>query len=469
MSGKAWGGRFTGATNADVERFTESIHVDHRLWEVDIQASTAHAHMLTKTGIITVAEGQALVAGLARIGERLRLGQVEFKASLEDIHMHIEAALIADLGDIGRKLHTGRSRNDQVATDLRLWVRSAIDRVIAGIRDLQKSLLAAADRHQHQIIPAYTHWQRAQPVLAAHYFVAYIERLERDRERLANARLRVNRLPLGTAALAGTSLPIDRDFVAEQLGFDTVTSNSLDTSGDRDFALESVNALSILALHLAGWADEWIIWMTSEFAMLRLPDALCTGSSIMPQKRNPDVLELVRGKSAAIMAAAQQLTLLTYKLPLAYSRDLQEDKRPLFEAFDGCEALLAMMRLVTDGATLDRGVIEARLEQGYMDATVLMEHLIKNRIPMRQAHEIVGKAVARAESLSTSLAGLSSGDWLAVGMPAAINPGDCLGISQAVGRLQSFGSSGPQRVEAAVAAWRQRLAGTERNQGNAPI
>src|SRR5437899_2616496 len=343
---KTWGGRFSGDADNRVEAFTESISVDQRLYRQDIAASQAHARMLAEVGLLTSDEAERIVATLSDIAGEIERGEFHFTAKLEDIHTHIEHALIERLGDIGRKLHTGRSRNDQVATDMKLWVRDAIDHLDGQLRELQSALLAAGEVNRDLVLPGYTHLQRAQPVLAAHYFLAYVEKYQRDRERLADCRKRVNVLPLGAAALAGTSLPIDRESVRKQLGFDSLANNSLDVSSDRDFLLESVFALTMIALHLSGWAEEWILWATTEFGFLDLPDAYCTGSSIMPQKKNPDVLELIRGKAARVIGSLQTLLVLVKGLPLAYHRDLQDDKPPLFDAFDTVASCLDLAALI---------------------------------------------------------------------------------------------------------------------------
>src|SRR6516225_7929820 len=334
MSQKTWGGRFSGGTDARVEAFTESISIDRRLYRHDVRASQAHARMLAEVGLLTADEADRIAAALDDIAGEIERGGFAFSIELEDIHTHIERALIARLGDVGRKLHTARSRNDQVVTDVKLWVRDAIDEFDRRLHAFQTALFTAAERDRDLVLPGYTHLQRAQPVLAAHYFLAYIEKYQRDRQRLADCRRSVNVLPLGAAALAGTSLPIDRDSVRRQLGFDTLAGNSLDVSSDRDFLLEFVFDLSVIALHLSGWAEEWVLWATTEFGFLDLPDSFCTGSSIMPHKKNPDVLELMRGKAARVVADLQQLLILVKGLPLAYNRDLQEDKPPLFDACD---------------------------------------------------------------------------------------------------------------------------------------
>ncbi|OYW19324.1 MAG: argininosuccinate lyase, partial [Planctomycetales bacterium 12-60-4] len=310
MSAKAWGGAFDEVTDPRVESFTESISFDARLAFVDIRGSQAHARMLAKVGLLTNDEAQQICEHLLAIGEEISRGEFSWRTELEDIHMHIESALIERIGDVGRKLHTGRSRNDQVATDLKLYVREALARVDRLLEDMQRAFVERYDQDLNVILPGYTHLQRAQPVMAVHYWFAYCEKFQRDRDRLADCRKRANVLPLGAAALAGTSLPIDRDETARLLDFTDVAANSLDVSSDRDFLAESLFAMSLIAVHLSGWAEEWILWCTTEFGFLKLPDAYTTGSSIMPQKRNPDVLELIRGKSARVIADLQQLLVL---------------------------------------------------------------------------------------------------------------------------------------------------------------
>ncbi len=356
---KPWSGRFRANTDQRVEAFTQSISFDHRLFKQDIQGSIAHANMLASVGLLTSTECQQIVRTLSEIQAEIENGQFRFAQELEDVHMHIEAALVEKLGDVGRKLHTGRSRNDQVVTDLKLWMRESLDRIDLRLLELQRAFVQTAVQHREVILPGYTHMQRAQPVLAPHVFLAYVEKLDRDRSRLADCRRRLNVLPLGAAALAGTSLPIDRHAVAEELGFEGIAVNSLDVSSDRDFVLESAFVLTLIAEHLSGWAEEWILWNTEEFGFLSLPDTICTGSSIMPQKKNPDVLELIRGRSARVIGALTTLLVLVKGLPLAYNRDLQEDKEPIFDAFDTVEACLKLAAVVVEGATLrtraDRG------------------------------------------------------------------------------------------------------------------
>jgi argininosuccinate lyase len=418
--------------------------------------------MLQRVGLITSDECQQIVRTLSEIRAEIEAGTFPFVLEREDVHMHIEAALIERLGDVGRKLHTGRSRNDQVATDVKLWTRDALDRVDERLVGLQRAFVAAAERHRGVIVPGYTHLQRAQPVLAAHYFLAYLEKLERDRSRVADCRKRLNVLPLGAAALAGTSLPIDRRTVAEALGFDGVAANSLDVSGDRDFLVEAVFVLALVAEHLAGWAEEWVLWSTQEFGFLALPDAICTGSSIMPQKKNPDVLELIRGRVARVVGGLTALLVLIKGLPLAYNRDLQEDKEPLFDAFDTVEACLDLAAVVVDGASLRGEAIAARLDEGYLDATTLMEWLIQRGVPQRSAHEAIGRLVGRCEGTGLKrLADLPDDAFTEVS-PALGGARSVLGVENAVKAFRSYGSTAPDEVERQLRGWNERLSATAR-------
>ena len=457
MSQKTWGGRFDGTTDQRVEAFTESISFDRRLYRHDIIGSQAHARMLAEVGLLTDSEMQAIVVALDEIGTEIEAGKMEFTISLEDIHTHIEKALIAKLGDTGRKLHTGRSRNDQIATDVKLWIREAIDHIDGALRELQVAFVGSAERERDVILPGYTHLQRAQPVLASHYFLAYAEKFERDRERLADCRKRVNILPLGAAALAGTTLPIDRESVRQKLGFDSVARNSLDISSDRDFLLEFVFSLSVIATHLSGWAEEWVIWSTTEFHFLELPDAFCTGSSIMPHKKNPDVLELTRGKSARVIGCLQQLFVLLKGLPLAYNRDLQEDKTALFDSYDTVASMLSVAAPLVAQTKLRRDVIAARLEDGFLDATTLMEFLIARGVPMRSAHEAVGKLVRKCELGRCRLVDLPDADFdeTKPGIGQAVR--SVLGVHNALAAFRSYGSTAPSEVNLQLEAWKTRV------------
>jgi argininosuccinate lyase len=456
-AGKAWGGRFDGKTDSRVERFTESISFDKRLYRHDIAGSIAHATMLAEVGLISKKESTEIARTLRDIEAEIAEDRFEFDISKEDIHLHIESVLIARLGDVGRKLHTARSRNDQVSLDLRLWTREAIDELDAGLLELQKSFVRSAMKSGDLVIPAYTHLQRAQPVLAAHYLLAYAEKFERDRSRLADARKRVNVLPLGAAALAGTSLPIDRRRVAELLKFDGVAANSIDVSSDRDFAIESVFVATMIAEHLSAWAEEWILWTTTEFDVIRLPDAFCTGSSIMPQKKNPDVLELIRGKTGRVIGSLQTLLVLVKGLPLAYNRDLQEDKPPLFDAMDTAHQSVALAAAIVENMEWNRPGIEAKLELGFLDATTLMEQLIKFGTPMRSAHEAVGRLVREAIDAGKTLAELPAErfDALCPGHGREIR--STLGARASVQAFQSEGSTAPKRVAEQLQRWKKRL------------
>ncbi|GDY09050.1 MAG: argininosuccinate lyase [Planctomycetota bacterium] len=454
---KAWGGRFQQATDARVEQFTESISFDSRLADADITGSQAHARMLAKVGLLTATEADQIVTELEDIRGVIARGELPFRTELEDIHMHIESELIRRLGDVGRKLHTGRSRNDQVATDLKLWTRDAIGRIDELLVNLQRAFVGRCDRDLDVVLPGYTHLQRAMPVLAPHFWLAWVEKFERDRQRLADCLTRVNVSPLGAAALAGTSLPIDRHETARLLGFTEPARNSLDVSSDRDFVIEFVFDLSLIATHLSSWAEEWIIWFSTEFGILKLPDAFTTGSSIMPQKRNPDVLELIRGKSARVMASLTQLQFLTKGLPLAYNRDLQEDKLALFAAFDTTAACLELAEPLAAQAELQRDRIAARLEEGFLDATMLMEYLIGKGVPMRTAHETVGKLVALCDSRKCRLSDLPLTDLQSACDRITADVSQVLGTANAVAALRSFGSGGHQPVLAQITFWKEKL------------
>ena len=451
-------GVFEEATDRRVQQFTESISFDRRLYAHDIRGSVAHVEMLAEVGLVTEDECREIVQALEEIRQEIEQDRFEYSIALEDIHMHIESALIKRLGDTGRKLHTGRSRNDQVSTDLRLWVRDAIDRIDTHLESLQTALVGRCDGDRDIILPAYTHLQRAQPVLAPHYWLAYCEKFQRDRERLADCRVRVNSLSLGAAALAGTSLPIDRHSTARRLGFESVAANSLDISSDRDFVIEFVFALTLVAEHLSTWAEEWILWSTTEFNFITIPRAFCTGSSIMPQKINPDILELIRGKTARVMGGLQTLLVLIKGLPLAYNRDLQEDKPPLFDAFDTVEACLQMAAPVIKDAVLNRDVIAAKLDHGHLDATTLMEHLIRCDIPQRTAHGLVGTLVDKALQRGVRLSDLTLDDFQAAHPELDKSIYDVLGAERAVAAMTSYGSTGPEQVDEQISRWKTKLA-----------
>ena len=390
---KLWHGRFQEATAASVEKFVASIGFDRRLAQVDIAGSRAHAQMLREAGLLTAGELAAIRKGLAAIERQIEAGKFPFDESLEDIHMNIEAALIRRT-PAGRKLHTARSRNDQVALDLRLWARAECDAVAALVRNLQRALVEQAAGNAEAVLPAYTHLQPAQPALLSHVLLAYVEQLERDRERLAATRRRINVLPLGAGAVAGTTLPINRGRVAELLGFEAVARNSIDAVSDRDFALELAFDLAMTQQHLSRWAEDWILWCSNEFGYFQIPDAYSTGSSMMPQKRNPDCLELIRGKAARVYGDLTTLLVLVKGLPLAYNRDLQEDKPALFDAADQVRGSLAMAAEIVRHGRFNAERMMARCRGGYLDATALAEYLVQQGEPFRSAHGIVGRIVA---------------------------------------------------------------------------
>ncbi|MCA9100997.1 MAG: argininosuccinate lyase [Planctomycetales bacterium] len=457
MTQKAWGGVFQQATDRQVEEFTESVSFDRRLYAHDVQASIAHARMLADVGLIDNAECDQIESALVDIRGQIEAGEFEFTSALEDVHMHIERALVDRLGDVGRKLHTGRSRNDQVSTDLRLWMRDQVDQIDRLLAALQRAFLGRAAGDLDVILPGYTHMRRAQPVLAPHYWLAYCEKFQRDRDRLADCRRRVNVMPLGVAALAGTTLPIDRDNTARRLGFAAVAANSLDMSSDRDFVVELAFVLTLVAEHLSTWAEEWIIWSTEEFGFLDLPQSFCTGSSIMPQKVNPDVLELVRGKSARVVGNLQTLLVLIKGLPLAYNRDLQEDKPALFDSCDTVAACLAVAAPLVAQTRLNRERIAQRIDRGYLDATTLMEHLISRGVPQRSAHHMVGTLVRRAMDDDVRLADLPLSAFQDVYPESDESIYDVLGVQHAVDAFQSYGSTARDQVTHQMARWQDAL------------
>jgi len=390
---KAWGGRFSTDTHKTVESFTASIDFDRRLAPHDIAGSIAHAKMLGKCGILTKAEAEKIVAGLEEIREEIARGDFHFDQALEDIHMHVERRLTDKIGEVGGKLHTGRSRNDQVALDLRLYVREAITAIRDGIRTLQKVFVSKAEVHLNTVMPGYTHVQRAQPILLAHHLMAYFEMLQRDRERFASCLTRVNVLPLGAGALAGTTLPIDPAYVAKLLDFPSVAANSEDAVSDRDFAVEFLSCCAILAMHISRLAEELVLWASAEFGFIELSDAFATGSSIMPQKKNPDVAELSRGKTGRVYGNLFSLLTVLKGLPLSYNRDLQEDKEPVFDTADTIRRMLDVLPPMVMAIKFHVDRMQAAAAEGFMNATDLADYLVTKGIPFREAHEIVGRIV----------------------------------------------------------------------------
>jgi argininosuccinate lyase len=451
-------GVFQVAADPRVEKFTESVSFDRRLYAHDIQGSIAHAQMLAKVGLLSDDECQQIRQALEEIRQEIEQGEFEFTDALEDIHMHIEQALIDRTGDVGRRLHTARSRNDQVSTDMRLWMRDALADIDEAVARVQLAFVDRCDTDDGVILPAYTHMQRAQSVLAAHYWLAYCEKFQRDRSRLADAGRRSDALGLGTGAVAGTTLPIDREDVAWQLGFGSIAANSLDVSSDRDFIIEFAFALTMIAEHLSGWAEEWILWSTTEFGYLTLPQQFCTCSSMMPQKINPDILELIRGKTARVIGNLTSLLTLVKGLPLAYNRDLQEDKRPLFDSFDTVNACLELAAPIVAESSLNRGRITEGLDRGFLDATTLMEHMIGRGVPQRTAHHAVGELVAKAMEQGIRLIDLELDDFQSACPELESGVYDILGPERAIDVFQSYGSTAPDQVADQIQNWKQRLA-----------
>jgi argininosuccinate lyase len=396
---KLWGGRFQGEADPQFAEFNRSFPFDRRLFEVDIRASIAYCAALERAGVVSPAEASKIREGLERISER----GVDPDSSAEDVHSFVEARLIELVGDTGRRLHTGRSRNDQVATDFRLWVREALDDLRGSIREAQTALLEFAEANRDVVIPGYTHLQRAQPVVLAHWCLAYFEMLARDRERLVDTRRRVNVLPLGSAALAGTSFPIDREVLAAELGFESVARNSLDAVSDRDFCVEFLSACALLMVHLSRLAEDVILYSSSEFGFLLLGDAIATGSSLMPQKKNPDSMELVRGKAGRVFGDLVGMLTTLKGLPLAYNKDMQEDKEAVFDCFDTVSGCLQVTSTVMRNVTVDKERALAAATSGYMNATELADYLVRKGIPFREAHEVVGKVVMRAVELGNEI------------------------------------------------------------------
>ncbi len=444
--GKAWAGRMEEATDPLVDAFTTSFPVDRRLYAHDIEGSIAHCRMLAKQKIITGAERDRIVAGLEAIRREFERGSFAALPSDEDIHMAIERRLIERVGSVGGKLHTARSRNDQVALDLRLYLRDAIDAMCASITALQDALASLARRHEDAIMPGYTHLQAAQPVLFAHHLLAYVEMLERDADRLRDCRTRTNVLPLGAGALAGTTFPIDRAYVAELLGFDAVSQNSLDTVSDRDAALEFLAAGSILAMHLSRLAEEIVLWASQHFGFIELPDAFATGSSMMPQKKNPDVAELVRGKTGRVYGSLVALLTTMKGLPLAYNRDMQEDKAPLFDAVDTLATSLAVMTAMVPrlGVRADR--MRAAADAGYTLATELADYLATRGVPFRDAHAVVGAIVRRAIAEGRPLASFDLGELRRFSPAFDADVAEWLTPEAAVARRSATGGTAPANV-----------------------
>ena len=454
---KPWGGRFTESTDAFVEAFTASIDFDQRLYRHDIEGSIAHARMLAHVDIISGAECEKIIAGLEEIRADIERGDFAWSTELEDIHMNIEARLIERIGETGKKLHTGRSRNDQVATDMRLFLRDEIDNLCAALTRLQSALVEIAERETDTIMPGFTHLQVAMPVSFGHHMLAWEAMLERDYQRLLDCRKRVNIMPLGAAALAGTSFPIDREYSARLLGFDAAAGNSLDAVSDRDFVIEFCAAASIIMMHLSRYSEELVLWSSAQFNFIELPDRFCTGSSIMPQKKNPDVPELVRGKSGRVAGHLLSLLMLMKSQPLAYNKDNQEDKEPLFDTIDTLSGSLRVFADMMPAIEVHRQQMASAAKQGFSTATDLADYLVRKGIAFRDAHEIVGRAVRLGVDTQRDLAEMSLDELQGFSGVISEDVFAVLTLQGSMAARSHQGGTAPEQVRQAVIAARQRL------------
>ncbi|MDQ2779964.1 MAG: argininosuccinate lyase [Pseudomonadota bacterium] len=456
---QAWSALFSEPMSELVQRYTASVAFDRRLWRADIDGSLAHAEMLAAQGVIGAADLADIQRGLAQVAEEIEAGRFDWQLALEDVHLNIEARLTALVGDAGKRLHTGRSRNDQVATDLRLWLRGEIDRIKVLLRAMQSALVELAAEHSQTVMPGYTHMQVAQPVSFGHHLLAYVEMFSRDAERLAEVRRRTNRLPLGAAALAGTSYPLDRERVARTLGFEGLCDNSLDAVSDRDFAIEFSAFAALAMVHVSRLAEEIVLWMNQNFGFIDLADRYCTGSSIMPQKRNPDVAELARGKSGRVVGHLMALLTLMKGQPLTYNKDNQEDKEPLFDTVDTLSDTLRIMAEMVGGIRVDKAAMERAAKRGYATATDLADYLVRHGLPFRDAHEIVAHAVKQAIGRGVDLSELSLGELQALHPAIGADVHEVLTLQGSLAARSLPGGTAPTQVLAQVARHRVRLAG----------
>jgi argininosuccinate lyase len=454
---KLWAGRFTQKTSGTVESFTESISFDRKLWKQDIRGSIAHARMLARQRIITKKESDAIVAGLEQISGRIEKGSFPFSSELEDIHMNIESALTKNIGPAGKKLHTARSRNDQVAVDLRLYLRDEIQKIILLMKSLQKTFITIAETNQDVVMPGYTHLQRAQPVLLGHHLLAYVEMFQRDKERFQDCLKRTDVCPLGACALSGTSLPTDRAYTAKLLGFGEVSGNSIDSVSDRDFALEFLSCAAIAMMHLSRLAEELILWSTEEFRFIELSDRFTTGSSIMPQKKNPDVAELMRGKTGRVYGNLVALLTLMKGLPLAYNRDMQEDKLPVFDSVETLEACIEVLDEMMREVTFNTVRLAETAGEGYSTATDIAEYLVRKGVPFREAHAITGKIVLSCISRKIPLAELSLQELCAFSPAISGDIIPVLDPAESVRARTSFGGTSPVEVKRQIRHYKKVL------------
>ena len=457
QTNQSWGGRFTEPTDAFVERFTASVGFDWRLYQQDINGSIAHATMLEKVGVLTADEKTQIIEGLEEIRADISAGNFEWSVKLEDVHMNIEAALTQKIGITGKKLHTGRSRNDQVATDIRLYVRDQIDLIASELKRLQSGILELAEREADTIMPGFTHLQTAQPVTFGHHLLAWYEMLVRDASRLADCRARLNQSPLGAAALAGTTYPIDRALTAELLGFDKPTANSLDSVSDRDFAIEFCAFASILLTHLSRASEELVLWTSAQFNFIDMPDRFCTGSSIMPQKKNPDVPELVRGKTGRVNGHLVALLTLMKSQPLAYNKDNQEDKEPLFDAVDTVKDCLRAFADMVPAIRSRKDSMYEAARRGFSTATDLADYLVRKGMPFRDAHEVVGKSVAYGIETSKDLSEMSLDELQQFSDTIGDDVFEVLTLEGSVAARDHIGGTAPAQVRAAIAQAREQL------------
>jgi argininosuccinate lyase len=454
---KPWAGRFVEATSKSVEKYTESVSFDRRLWKYDIEGSVAHARMLAKQGIISKKEAALIVKGLGEIHEEIEKGKFAFRVEMEDVHMNIEAALIKKIGDAGGKLHTARSRNDQVALDIRLYLRRETGETIRLLLGLEKIIAATAERNLGTLLPGYTHTQRAQPVLLSHHLMAFAQMFDRDRQRFSDSLKRINVLPLGACAMAGTSLPIDRAYVAQLLGFDSVSENSIDTVSDRDFVLEFISCASILMTHMSRLAEELVLWSSGEFSFIEISDAYTTGSSIMPQKKNPDVAELMRGKTGRVYGNLVSMLTVMKGLPLSYNRDMQEDKEPLFDTVDTIKATLEILAEMFGAIKFMKENMARNAGSGYSTATDVAEYLVRRGAPFRQAHEITGRIVLGAIRSGKTLKELSMKEYASYSPLIKDDIYHWIDEERSVAAKNSFGGTAPARVREQIRAFRKRL------------
>jgi len=454
----AWSGRFDEPVADFVLRYTASVGFDRRLALADIQGSLAHAAMLARAGIISATDLADIERGLAQIRDEVEQGTFDWRLELEDVHLNIEKRLTDLVGDAGKRLHTGRSRNDQVATDIRLWLRGEVDGIVSLLQRVQAALVEQAARHAATVMPGFTHLQVAQPVTFGHHLLAYVEMFERDRERLVDARRRINRLPLGAAALAGTTFPIDRSFVAELLGFEAVAANSLDAVSDRDFAIEFCAAAAIAMMHVSRLSEELVLWMSPRYGFVRLPDRFTTGSSIMPQKKNPDVAELARGKTGRVYGSLTALLTLMKGQPLAYNKDNQEDKEPVFDTVDTLADTLRAFAEMLPGLEVDAAAMERAANEGYSTATDLADYLVRRGMPFRDAHEAVARAVRLAVERGCALDALPLDDLRQMAPQVTDDVRAILTTAGSIAARDHVGGTAPVQVQAQVAHWRARLA-----------